>query len=228
MNFTDNFFQDIFQCDQTGSFTIFIQNNCDVKGCLTHLHKKLGNILILISKISFSHNIPDMEFFCVSVIVKQQVFHVNRTNHIVSRIFINRQPCEFIFAENVNQFFICAVYICKCYVNAGNHNIFSFCISEIYHIVDHFFLFGFDNAVFMADIYDSTKFILGHGAFVVIRIYAQNEKNNVGQTIDNEDERCHDLHKYMDDWCVYQRYLLSVDGSHCLRCNLTEKQNRYS
>ena len=156
MNFTDNFFQDIFQCDQTGSFTIFIQNNCNIKGCLTHLHKKFGNILILISKISFSHNIPDMEFFCVSVIVKQQVLHVNCTDHIVGRIFINRQPCEFIFAENVNQFFICAVYICKCYVNAGNHNIFSLRICKIKNIENHFFFNIFKHTFFFTNTYHSS------------------------------------------------------------------------
>ena len=46
-----------------------------------------------------------MEFFCVSVIVKQQVFHVNRTNHIVGGIYKNRHPCEYIYTENDNKIY---------------------------------------------------------------------------------------------------------------------------
>ena len=199
MNFTDNFFQDIFQCDQTGSFTIFIQNNCNIKGCLTHLHKKFGNILILISKISFSHNIPDMEFFCVSVIVKQQVLHVNCTDHIVGRIFINRQPCEFIFTENVNQLFICAVYICKCYVNAGNHNIFCVGIAEIEHVVDHLFFVWFDYSVFVTYIDDRTKLVLCHCGWSCVRIDTEQKHKCARKKVDDENKRSQNDHKESDD-----------------------------
>ena len=49
---------------------------------------------------------------------------------------------------------------------------------QVEHVVDHFLLIGFDHAVFMADIYDGPKLILGQALFLRIRIYPEQEHDS--------------------------------------------------
>ena len=138
MNLAYDFFQNIFQCDQSCHFAIFVKDNGDVKSRIPHFHKKFGNIFVFICEMRLAHNITNVERLCLFVI-EQKIFHINNTDDIVRSIFINRKTCELIFAENGDQLFVSIIYFCECNVNAGNHNIFCVGIAEIEHVVDHLF-----------------------------------------------------------------------------------------
>ena len=55
----------------------------------------------------------------------------------------------------------------------GDVPVFICCISQIEYIVDHFLFVRFDNTIFMADIYDRTKFFFCHSLISSIRIHTK-------------------------------------------------------
>ena len=124
MYLADDLFQYVFQSDEPCSLTVLIQNDGNIERRLAHFHKKLGNTLVFVSEICFPHNIADMEL--LHAVEKQQVFHVDRTNDIISRLFENRKACELIFAKKFDQLFIGTVHIGKCHMYPGDHYILRF------------------------------------------------------------------------------------------------------
>ena len=77
----------------------------------------------------------------------------------------------------------------------------------------------------MADIHHTSEFSFGHGIVFGIRIDAKKHQKTGGETVYNEDKRSHDLHENIDNRCVEKRHLLSMDGCHRLRSNLSEKDD---
>ena len=138
VDFANNLFKDIFQGDQTGCFTVFIQDNCDIERGLAHFNKKLGNALVFISEVGFTENVFNLELTFLTVI-KKKIFHIDRSDNIIFCLLVNRKTGEFVFPEQVDQFVVTAVNISKSYVDTGNHDVFGNGITEIKHIVDHLF-----------------------------------------------------------------------------------------
>ncbi len=136
--------------------------------------------------------------------------------------------CEFVFAENVDQFFVSSIYISKCNMDARNHNIFRFRIAEIEHVVDHLFFIGFDDTaswltstiVRSSDSCHSWLFV----AFGSTRRTRRMISENVN---DNKYKWCHDLDEKIDDRSITKRHLLCMQCSHRLWCDLPKDNNKY-
>ena len=105
-----------------------------------------------------------------SVFKQKKIFHIDRSDHVIGRIFIDRKSCKLIFFKNINEFGVAAVDVCKNDVDPGNHNVFGSRISKIEHIVDHLFFFRLDYPVFVADIHNGAEFIFCHGVVLRFRI----------------------------------------------------------
>ena len=169
MDLTHDLLQDILQCDQSGHITVFIQYNGNVEGGVLHFHKKIGNAFCFVSEMRLSEEMIDNKFLIF--VVKKKILHVDDSHNVVLAVLINRQTCELILAENIDQLIIGGFYIRKGNMYSWNHDILGCGISKIKHIVDHFFFVGFNDTVLMADVYDGTKLLLGHGLAGCIRIH---------------------------------------------------------
>ena len=136
VNFSNDFFQNIFQGDETCHFTVLVKNNGNIESGFTHLHKKLGNVFVLICEMRFTEKTADIKSFIG--IIEKEILHINDSDDIVLCVFVYRQTGKTVFAENIDQFFISRIYIGKCDVDTWNHDVFGIGIPEIKHIVDHF------------------------------------------------------------------------------------------
>ena len=123
VDFANNLFKDIFQGDQTGCFTVFIQDNCDIERGLAHFNKKLGNALVFISEVGFTENVFNLELTFLTVI-KKKIFHIDNTDYVISVVLINRKTGMHIFTEDRHKFIIGKIDIYKGHVDSGNHDIF--------------------------------------------------------------------------------------------------------
>ena len=171
MYLTDNLLQNIFESDETGHFTVFVKNDGNVECRFTHLHKEFGNILVFISEMRLAEKTADIKPFIR--IIEKEILHVDDSDNVILRIFVYRKTGKTILTENVDQLVVSRVYIGECNVDTGNHDVLGISITEIKHIVDHFFLIRFDDTVLMADIDDRTKLFFGHGFIGCIRIHTQ-------------------------------------------------------
>ncbi len=65
MNLADDFFQKVFESDQSGGFAVFVQHDGNVKRSLAHLHKQFRDVFVFVCEISFPQDIFHMKFFRV-------------------------------------------------------------------------------------------------------------------------------------------------------------------
>ena len=126
---------------------------------------------MLVCKIRFTHNITNRKM--ILVVTEKQIFHIEDTNHVVGRIFIDWQPGKLILLKNLNQLIVGTVYLRKGHIDSRNHDFFGLCIAKIKHIVNHGVFFRLDDAGFLADIHDCAQFFLGHLLGIGIRINAE-------------------------------------------------------
>ena len=71
---SDDFLEQVFQCDHTGGCAIFIKDYCQIDGIFFHFHQKICRTFVFIGKIWVSEKIPYRKrFFRIS---QNQVFHI--------------------------------------------------------------------------------------------------------------------------------------------------------
>ena len=58
-NLTYDLFQQVFQCDQTGWGTVFVQNDCQIDGCFTHFDHQVCCSFVFIGKIRLTQDVAD-------------------------------------------------------------------------------------------------------------------------------------------------------------------------
>ena len=58
-NLTYDLFQQVFQCDQTGCGTVFVQNDCQIDGCFTHFDHQVCCSFVFIGKIRLTQDVAD-------------------------------------------------------------------------------------------------------------------------------------------------------------------------
>ena len=104
MYLTDNLLQNIFQSNESCHFTVLVKNNGNIESRFTHLHKKLGNVFVLICEMRFTEKTTDIKSFIG--IIKKEILHIDDSDDIVLCALVNRKTGETVFAENINQFFI--------------------------------------------------------------------------------------------------------------------------
>lgn len=105
---------------------------------------------MFMSKQNSSQYITDIEMFLV--FVDQQILHIQHADDIVGAFFIDRITGVPAFPVDIHGLPIGCIDIQETHVDFRHHNILCGGISEIEHIVDHFFFFLFDDAIFMAHI----------------------------------------------------------------------------
>ena len=171
MDLSHNLFKDIFQCDQPCHFAVLIEHNSNVKSRFPHFHEQFRDVFVLVSKVWLTHDVTDVEGFVL--VVEKKIFHIDDTNNIVLSVFKNGKTGKLIFTENLDQLIVSIVYIGKCNVNTGNHDIFCVGVSQVKHVIDHLFFIGFDKAVLMAYIHDGTQLVLGHAVSRGVRVYSE-------------------------------------------------------
>ena len=113
--------------------------------------------------------IADIEGF--TGIIQKKILHIDDSYNIILCIFIYRKTGKAIFAENIDQFLISGIYVCKRNIDSWNHDILCISISQIKYVVDHFLFIGFNDPIFVTDIYDRTELFLCHSRICCIRIY---------------------------------------------------------
>ena len=99
---------------------------------------------MLVCKIRFTHNITNRKM--ILVVTEKQIFHIEDTDHVVGRIFIDWQPGKLILLKNLNQLIVGTVYLRKGHIDSRNHDFFGLCIAKIKHIVNHGVFFRLDDA----------------------------------------------------------------------------------
>ena len=224
MDLTDDLLQDILQCDKSGHVTVLIQHNGNVESGILHFHKKIGNTLCLISEMWLPEKMLNDKFLIF--VVEQKIFHIDNAHDIILAVPVNRETCEFILAEDLDQFIIGGFHICKSNMDSRHHDVLGCGISKIKHIVDHFLFVGFNDAVLMAYIHDGTEFFLRHGFACRIRVYTHQTHHTSGKEIDDKDHRCHDGHKKFKDRDIAEGDLFRVNGCVVLGGDLAEDQDQ--
>ena len=226
MDLADDFLQDILQCNKSGHITVLIQDNSNVEGGILHFYKKIGNAFCLISEMRFPQETVNDKFLIL--VIEKKILHIDNSHDVILAAFVNRKTCEFVFAENLDQLIIGGFHVCKSNMDSWHHDILGCGISKIKHIVDHFFLIGFNDTVLVADIHNGTKLFLSHGLACRIRIYTHQAHHTSGEEIDDKNHRCHDGHKEFKDRDIAKSKPLCIDGCIVLRGDLTEDQDQNS
>ena len=224
VDLTDDLLKDILQGDETGHFAVFIENDSDIERGFPHLNEKIRDILVFIGKMRLTEKVPDIKR--IILIVKKKILHIDDTNDIILCVLINRKTGKSVGSENIDQFFVSIVYVGKCYIDTGNHDVLGICISEIENVVDHFFFVGFNDTILVADIHDGTELFLGHGFVDSIRIYMQDVQEKSGYQIYHKDHGCHESHQKMNDSDITQGKLFGIKCCIVFWCDLSEYQDR--
>ena len=217
-----DFFQKIFQGDHSHGSAIFIQYDGEIDRILSHFYHQLGGFLIFIGEIRFTHDIADMKFS--GRMDQEEIFDVDDSNHIVAVILINRNTGETFRTENLQKLFIGTVDIHAYHIYPRDHNILGGGITEIKHVIDHLAFVTFDDAIFVADIHNGTKFMFCHEAGLGIGIHMKQFQKKTGQVIDDKNHRCQDLHEERNDIGVTECEFFRMDGCQCFRGDLSEHQ----
>ena len=223
VNLTDNLFQNIFQSDETCHFTVFIYHNGNVKGGCSHFHKKFGDILVFVCEMRSTEIMTDIKRFIT--VIKEQILHIDDTNHIILILFVYRKSGKAILTEDVDQLLVSTFHTGKSHIDSGNHNIFGIGIAKIKDIIDHFFFVRLDHTVFVAYVYDGTEFFFCHSFAGCIRIYTKEMHHPSGKQIDDENKRCHEIHKELQHRNIPECDLFGIESCVILRCDLTENKN---
>ena len=226
MDLADDFLQDILQCNKSGHITVLIQDNSNVEGGILHFYKKIGNAFCLISEMRFPQETVNDKFLIL--VIEKKILHIDNSHDVILAIFVNRKTCEFVFAENLDQLIIGGFHVCKSNMDSWHHDILGCGISKIKHIVDHFFLIGFNDTILMAHIHDGTKLFLSHGLACRIRVHTHQAHHTSGKEIDDKNHRRHDGHKKFKDRDITERDLFRVYGCVVLWGDLAEDQDQDS
>ena len=115
----------------------------------------------------------------IDVFIEQQVFHIQDTDDMIGRFFINRHSCIVVFPVNFQDFMVGAVRFYKCHIDPRGHNFSCKRIGKIKYIVDHFTFFCFNHAAFMADVHDCFQLFFCHHISAFVRIYPQQKQKQV-------------------------------------------------
>ncbi len=158
------------------------------------------------------------------VIVDQQVFYIDHSNHVICAVFVDWITGVFILAVQIDDFLIGIIHIHKTHVHFGNHDVLCGGVSKIKNIVDHVAFFWLDHAVLVADIHDCTDIFLSIAVRFCIGIHSHKKENTKGQLVHDEDQRGGDHHPCVDALCVGESNLFGIDRSTGLRCDLTKYQ----
>ena len=107
-----------------------------------------------------AHNISYIKG--LASVVQKEVLHINDSDNIIRVFLVNGKTGKLIFPENLNQLIVGVVYIGKCYMYSGYHNILGIGISQVEYIVDHLLFIRLDDSIFMAYINNCTQIFLCH------------------------------------------------------------------
>ena len=180
--------QQILKGDQPGSGAVLVQNDGEIHRIILHLQHELGDFLVFIGKVCFPQNIADMKIF-LRPLMEKQIFHIDDTDDIVRRIFVDRKPGKHFFLENFQQVIVAVINIGKYHIGPGNHDIFGLGVAKIKHVVDHDLFFIFQNAFLMAYFHDGAQLVGGEVAIFLIRVDPQKQHQSPGKKIHDKDHR---------------------------------------
>ena len=226
MDLADDFLQDILQCNKSGHITVLIQDNSNVEGGILHFYKKIGNAFCLISEMRFPQETVNDKFFIF--VIEEKILHIDNSHDIILAVFVNRETGEFVFTENLDQLIIGGFHVCKSNMDSRHHDILGCGISKIKHIVDHFFLIGFNDTVLMAHIHDGTELFLSHGLAGSIRVHTHKAHHTSGKEIDDKNHRRHNSHEKFKNRDITESDLFRVYGCVVLWGDLAEDQDQDS
>ena len=113
----------------------------------------------------------------------------------------------------------------KGHINAGNHDLFRFCITEVKHVMNHITFFALDNTGFLTDIHNRAKLFFRQLLIGILRIDPEQKEKAHGQFVDDEDHRSKDEHEKFNHTCDGQRKTIRINGCHRLRTYFAEYQN---
>ena len=112
------------------------------------------------------------------VLGQDKVFDIDQANDIVRIVLIYRESGVHGFTESGQNIIKSSIHIHCDHIDLGNHDIFGQRIREIKHIIDHFFLFGFNYAIFVAHVHNGTKLVLSHGIIFRVRVDTKQKQHS--------------------------------------------------
>ena len=104
------------------------------------------------------------------ILRQDKVLDVDETDNIVFIILIDRKPCVHGITEHCKYIIIGSIKTDRYHIDPGDHDVLGMSIGKIKHIVDQLSLFGFNDAILVADIYIGLQLTFCHGTGFFIRI----------------------------------------------------------
>ncbi len=168
-------------------------------------------------------NIFHKEIFRISR--KNEVLDIDETDYIVLLLLVHGKTGIHGFPEYIHHLVIGSVYVDSNHIDPRDHDILCQGIGKIKHIIDHFPLFGFDDAVLMTYLHIGAKLGLGHGSHALAWIDMHQPQDSVRQLVDYENHRGQELHQPIYDAAVRQGKLFRGNHGPGFGDDFAEDQN---
>src|SRR5881409_3249625 len=158
MDIADNFFDEVFHCDQPRYSAVLIDYQGHLIAFLLHLPEQIVYWFSLRNKVGRLDQRAEILQLVASLPDAEQIALVNDTFHVVEVISINRNPGMTLVNHKLKQFLDRRVYVDRHNLRARRHHISRHDVTELKDGLDHFAFVPFQNSFLLAGIDECLNF----------------------------------------------------------------------
>src|SRR3989475_6476308 len=189
----DNFFDEIFHCDQPRYSSVLIDDQDHLIAFLLHLPKEIVHGFGLGHKIGRFDQRAEIIELVAPLPDAQQIAFVNDAFNIVEVIAINGNPGMTLVDHKLKQFLHRRVYVDCHNLSARCHYISRHDVAELQDRLDHFAFVAFQNSFFLAGI-DERLNLFFRGFLFLSRFYLIFQAVKIVQRGDRKSTRLNSSH----------------------------------